>query len=327
MQTISETIHQLELGQAETFEGLTVFPLLARASRAADYRTLDEALERDDAHVREVSESGEVPNLLFENNGDQKVLLVDGDELVGAKQNRIINLSILVAAHSKIEIPVSCVEVGRWAYRRREFGSKHRSMYARARAAKSVQVTAHLKRAGRRYANQNAVWADIAECSLDLGVDSRTGAMEDIYRQHDARLAGYREAFQAQEGQVGAVFAVNGRVEGIEYFDSPQPFQKYLGRLVCSYAVGAMLEPCTGAAVASDEAVKDFLEQVANAETESYSALGIGEDLRLSAGALAGGALVAEDRVVHLAAFRRNMPGGPASAPLRRFRNGNLPVH
>jgi hypothetical protein len=96
MQTISDTINGLHLGEATSFEGLTVFPLVGDHVQEKDYLTLDEALEQEQARVIEVSEAGDVPNLLFENLGDRKVLLVDGDELVGAKQNRIINLTILV---------------------------------------------------------------------------------------------------------------------------------------------------------------------------------------------------------------------------------------
>jgi len=67
-------------------------------------------------------------NLAFENSSAEKILLVDGDELVGAKQNRVINLSILVAGGAKVVIPVSCVEQGRWAYRSREFSSARRAL-------------------------------------------------------------------------------------------------------------------------------------------------------------------------------------------------------
>jgi len=45
------------------------------------------------------------------------------------------------------------------------------------------------------------------------------------------------------------------------------------------------------------------MASVKQAQAEQFEALGDGEDLRLSGESLAGGALVAEERVVHLAAF------------------------
>ena len=325
MQTISSTIQDLHLGQAETFEGLTLIPLFGSTLREPDYLTLDQALEQKLARVLEVSEGGSVPNLLFENLGDRKVLLVDGDELVGAKQNRIINLTILVAAHSKIEIPVSCVEAGRWRYDSEEFDSRKRSMFSRARAAKTDNVTARMRTSGERYSEQTEVWDNIAACSMCLDVDSETGSMGDLYDQQEERIKGYREAFQAQDGQVGAVFAVNGAVQGVEYFDSPAPFRQYLDRLVGSYAVEAMLEPDASAPVMADESVKAFLEQVTQAGSESYAALGLGEDLRLSGEALAGGALLAEERIVHLAVFRLDPSEAEEDENDLHFRN--RPVH
>jgi hypothetical protein len=189
MQTINDTLRHLHLGAATVFEGMTVFPLFSDQLRDRDYLTLDEALEQGQARVSEVSEEGEVPNLLFENLGSRKVLLVDGDELVGAKQNRIVNLSILVGAHTKIEIPVSCVEAGRWSYQDREFSSTKRAMYSRARASKAEAVTVRMRRSGERYSDQSEVWNNIAECSADLDVDSLTSSMSDIYKRHEQRLA------------------------------------------------------------------------------------------------------------------------------------------
>ena len=73
------------------------------------------SLERVIVTVEEVSESGSVPNLLVENKGDIRILFIEGEELVGAKQNRVLNTSVLIAAKSRVKIPVSCVEAGRWA--------------------------------------------------------------------------------------------------------------------------------------------------------------------------------------------------------------------
>jgi len=320
MQTISDTINQLHLGGATTFEGLSVFPLFGDHIREKDYLTLDEALEQGKARVIEVSEGGDVPNLLFENLGDRKVLLVDGDELIGAKQNRIVNLTILVPAHTKIEIPVSCVEAGRWSYRSDEFSSAKRSMYSRARASKMQQVTTRLKCVGERYSDQSEVWEDIAACSADLEVDSPTRSMSDIYESHEQRLDQYREAFKAEDGQVGALFAINGEIQGLEVFDSSQTFSHYLGRLVSSYALSSLSERGEKKDLTAPD-TETFMEAVKNASADVFAALGEGNDLRLSGEVVSGGALEAEERIVHLAAFVAQSAQERARYQGRRFRN------
>jgi hypothetical protein len=76
-----------------------------------------------------VSEAGSVPELLVKNLAPSPVLILDGEELIGAKQNRIVNLAILVAAGQTLRIPVSCVEAGRWVHRSREFAAAGRARH------------------------------------------------------------------------------------------------------------------------------------------------------------------------------------------------------
>ena len=325
MQLINETLGQLQLGEAASFERLTVFPLLGAPSRAADYLTLDEALEAEQARVQEVSDSGSVPELRFDNLGGRRVLLVDGDELIGARQNRIVNLTILVPAHATIEIPVSCVEAGRWAHHSDEFSSGRRSMYARGRASKMEQVSACMKVSGDHYSDQAEVWNDIDTMACDLDVSSPTSAMADLYEGHEERLGAYRKAFKAEPGQQGAVFAINGAIIGLEYFDSPQPFAHYLDKLVGSYAMEAMLARETDGKAVTGDAVSGFLQTVAAASGDAYRALGEGEDLRLSDDRVVGGALVADRRVVHLAAFNLRHTGSYGCQRARHY--SDRPVH
>jgi len=56
------------------------------------------------------------------------ILILDGEELVGAKQNRVVNTTLLIAAASSTVIPVSCVEQGRWDYDSPDFRSELRMM-------------------------------------------------------------------------------------------------------------------------------------------------------------------------------------------------------
>ena len=122
MQIIQDTVAGLELGAPVVHQRMAMFPLLNRKSDAASrtYVTLDEALESATAQVSEVSDGGSVPELLFKNSGDKPVLLVEGEELVGAKQNRTLNVSILAPPGRETRIPVTCVErrtLGVWRRR------------------------------------------------------------------------------------------------------------------------------------------------------------------------------------------------------------------
>jgi hypothetical protein len=65
--------------------------------------------------IREKGEAGTVPELLVINEADSPVLLLDGEELIGVKQNRTLNTTILLKEHSRTIIPVSCTEAGRWS--------------------------------------------------------------------------------------------------------------------------------------------------------------------------------------------------------------------
>ena len=228
--TIAERIASLTLGLPARHRNLAVFPLVADGVGGADYLVLDEALERGLARVTEVSEAGSVPELAFENASDRDVLLLDGEELVGARQNRILNVTVLVGPKHRLVIPVSCVERGRWAYRSREFASAGRKLYARARAAKMAQVSSAMERTGARRSDQAFLWEDIARKHGRMAVDSRTEAMSDLYEASADALDGYRQAFDAVPGQVGAVFAVNGAVRGVEILDCPDTFARFLAK-------------------------------------------------------------------------------------------------
>ena len=58
------------------------------------YLTLKEALEKRLLVIKEVSAQASVPELKVINNADLPVLLLDGEELAGAKQNRVLNTTM-----------------------------------------------------------------------------------------------------------------------------------------------------------------------------------------------------------------------------------------
>ena len=111
---MTPTSTPFQLGDPVTYRGIVVTPVFPALDPRASYITLDEALPRG-LVITETSDAGSVPELAVVNPLADNVLLYDGEELVGAKQNRILNVSVLVGAGAKLPIPVSCVEQGRWA--------------------------------------------------------------------------------------------------------------------------------------------------------------------------------------------------------------------
>ena len=145
----------------------------------------------------------------------EKLRFVEGEELVGAKQNRIVNATFLVAGNTEIVIPVSCVEQGRWHYASHEFTSGKKMMHASLRRNHQADVKFSLNRGEGYRSNQGRIWEDI-EGKLDrMQVASDTAALSDAYESYKERLSGYLEKFSVMEWQCGAVFAINGRVLGL----------------------------------------------------------------------------------------------------------------
>jgi len=318
---IAATLKSLTLGTPQVFQNLALFPVLTGTEARADYSMLADALKGGQVRVTEVSAGGAVPELLLDNASPGRVLLLDGDELVGAKQNRVLNITILVGANRKIVIPVSCVERGRWSARSSEFRSEDRMMFAKGRASKMAQVSHSMRESGTRHSDQRAVWDAVDAKTTLFQAAAPTGAMSDVYDHVAGDVGEFRAAFLAQPRQVGGVFAIDGRPVGLELFDASGTFGSTLGRLVESYALDAIERRNRVSPVPDAARAMEFLARASGARAEVAQAVGEGEDVRLEAPGLVGEALVVDGRIVHLSVLEMGAEGSraePASERARR---------
>ncbi len=323
MTIITQRITRVNLGPRQYFSNLTMFPLVEENPCPAEFLLLEEALAAGLGRVTEISEGGSVPELKFVNEATRPVLLLDGEELIGAKQNRIINLTILVPPQSTIVIPVSCVEQGRWRSESKDFAAARRTHYASGRSRKTSRVTESMRRSGTRRTNQGEIWEDIEIKLSRMQVNTPTSAAAAIYEQKRHDLDRYREAFTPVANQTGALFAINGRAVGLDLFDSTKPLQNMLPGLVQSYALDAIDQfdgkNCAEAAPAAT--AESLLGDCAAAAVSNFPAIGLGQDLRLEGTGITGGALAIAERVIHLCAFR---PPEDEKSGSRRHRGGGI---
>ncbi len=289
IEAVSALLDRLEIGQPLSHGALTVVPLLAPAQADPDWLTLSEAGAA--VTIAEVSEAGEVPALSLVNDADRPVLLLDGEELIGAKQNRILNTTVLAAAHAAVRLPVSCVEQGRWRYRGTRFDAGDASVFASARARKAARVSTSLREVRIHLSDQGEIWRDVAGKASQHRVASPTGAQ--------GILAQARRALAPRPGQVGALVAVAGRWIGLDLLPSPGLFERAWPRLCAGYAAEAVGRDERAPAPDPHALLKDL----AQAPAEDAPAVGLGREYRLAGNAMAGAALVVEDKVAHLMAF------------------------
>ncbi len=325
---VEKLLDRVELGDAQVFENMTVFPLCLDNGKAPEYLTLGEAMEKKVLKVEEVDEGGSVPELKAVNEADIPVMLIDGEELIGAKQNRIVNLTVLLGKKSRTRIPVSCTEAGRWRYESREFQDSREVSPSRLRARKVAAVSEHMELEDSRDADQGEVWDEVEHLQAAMKVESGTSAMKDVYVAVTDDLGRSVKAFDRLPSQVGMLVMIDGEIAGLDLVPRNEAYASYHEKLVRSYAMGAMESRARenerwvrretrrrrGERVEGEDKDKNddagskaraFLDELRTTDEMKKRALGLGWDLRYKGAKAVGAALLYRSHVMHATFFRQ----------------------
>jgi hypothetical protein len=128
--------------------------------------------------------------------------------------------------------------------------------------------------------------------------------MNAMFKDHSSSLEEFVSAFATVPNQAGAVFATNGSIVGLELFDAATTYQKLMPKLIRSYALDAIDLAESGSVIGEAPSVETFLTAVCAAQQQAFPAIGEGEELRISGPKVAGSALLARNRIIHMAVFR-----------------------
>jgi hypothetical protein len=304
-----------QLGDPVEHRGIVITPLFPARDPVAAYITLDEGLPRG-LSITEVSDSGSVPELAVINPLDETVLLYDGEELVGAKQNRILNVSVLVGAGAKLPIPVSCVEQGRWNRSSVDFDAATHISHAHLRRRKAEMLAAQPMARG---VAQNEVWNEIGEKQERMSVASPTGANRDTFEAYGDRLRKLEDAFLLEPGQCGAVLAI-GDALCLDIVSRPAAFTVLWPKLRAGYLLDALER--LDQRPADIERIGGFVDEVADAPSTRGASAGLGDDVRLRGPGVIGSGLELDGELIQLSAFTSSDGGqrafGRIARPSRR---------
>ena len=150
------------VGDGTQIGNLTVFPVLTREQPdLGPFTTLEAALARGEAEVREVGEQGQVNALAVENKGETPIFVLAGTVLEGGKQDRQVGQDVVVGGKQQVNVEAFCVEQGRWTAQRegRTTGGKF--------APAKVLADSNVRAAGQYEKNQSQVWSEVSKVNVD----------------------------------------------------------------------------------------------------------------------------------------------------------------
>lgn len=302
---------QYALGDPQVAGPLAVFPIFGPEPQL-EYRVLADALELG-AFVKELDSGAVVGSVLVSNPTDLPLLIYEGEEVLGAQQNRTFDASVLVAAGSQVEVPVSCVERGRWdstRYGERFVSAAHTAdpslRRAKRRAADGLALAGLEPRA-----NQGEVWEIVDSRLSSLGVASASAAMSDAFDAHSTNLDSVVDTITARQGQVGAIAQTSDRVLVLDLVSRPDAFASLLPRLARGYALDALGGACARPDAATAERL---LSTALSARRQALPTPGAGHAFRIFGEALLGAGVEDDGELIQLCAF----PGEAGSAAIAR---------
>lgn len=264
--------------------------------------------------ITELSESGSVPELRVTNRSCNSLLILDGEELVGAKQNRVVNSTLLLSGESQTTIPVSCVEQGRWRSNSTSFQSSEAVMEMKLRRSKVRNVSDALHRGDGHSSEQAEVWAQIQALQSKAAHQSCTSAMNEVFKARARELQVAIDRLPCHECQHGLLVSIKGRMAGCDLLSRSAVYQRLHAKLIRSYVLDPLLEE-PGQPDPDESKARAFLGEVGRAQPEFHASVGLGTSIRFRNPTVAGAAVSHDSAVVHLAAFDLRSEAAPAGCP------------
>lgn len=263
------------VGSPHVAGNLAVFPIYAKTQQEiGEFTTLDAALEKGTAVVRELgaeaqpppapgaqgvmtNASGDAPRvntLVIENKGKLPILVLAGTVVKGGKQDRQIGEDFVISAGSTTPVDAYCVERGRWN------GERDGQNTGGVFQATKMLATSKVRAAGQHQKNQSGVWAEVSAVNA---ANKKSSASDTLMATLDdkevaakraavaGKVNGFLGSAEQKERIVGLAYAVDGKVRSVRWFWSHTLFELHRDTLVQTAAVEALTAESAGGAGAA----------------------------------------------------------------------------
>lgn len=283
-------LKHLSLAKRQNYENMTVVPILSDTNTPFDVLDLKEGLKMGLVKIEECDNSN-IEQVKLKNNSISPLILLDGEEIAGSLQNRIISQTMIIAPKSEIKIPVNCSEKGRNTYKS-EF---HYSNYM------ANSNTRRKKVYNKNKLRQNVVWSSIDDLEKDKNTCSKTNALRDSYEKNKYDIDSYLKHFKMENNQIGVICIVENKV-GLEIFNNHSLYEKYNEMLLRSYIIDSSNKEKINI---SNKELENILDSINDDSFIKKEAVGLGKYYKISNSYGNGHILIYENNMVHANFFKK----------------------
>jgi hypothetical protein len=238
-----DPISILNLGNPQTYENMTIIPLIIQKDKFIEFISIKEAEELD---LIEIVETDTVNQLEVINKSDKQILIPFGMTVKGGKQDRTIWEPILlpvggkqnIIKHNpgtikqKYTIPAKCIEQSRWNY-------------TKGRGFKSAKMRLHPNVAFEAISagGQSAVWNEIqshrSEMNYAMGIAPTQSYLE-MTENSEKDVEKIVRNFENVQNQGGIAVFINGEFIGLEFYANPQAWKTMSHDILKAFSIEAL---------------------------------------------------------------------------------------
>ncbi len=260
-------------------------------------------LEEGEFSIRETNPP-RVDAVIFENLSNLPVLVLDGEELLGARQNRISNTSVWLEPGRLYKLPVSCVEERRWEGGL-SFTPGNTVLNPSLRRILCSGVSKSLAENKGYKSDQHSLWKSIRYTLSTLRVSSRTLSVHDAYESLRSDIERYMSEAEELKGEFSGFIIETPDLIALDLFGSKEVLSKVFKKLIGSYLIEGFLARGRSPSI-SIRRMKGVISSLSQLDARRYpAAAGLGVEIRFGDGVkLLGKALLVRNELVHLSVFK-----------------------
>ena len=279
-------MRRLELGRPVLLGNMLIVPVLGDDG-CIETITLEEGLSKG-ASLRE---TGSIERVIVENSTEELLFVMDGEELIGERQDRMALFSTVVEKGEEFELPVVCIEKNRWE------GDTPFSTGFTAFPRLRKTLTFEGK------AIQEKVWSLIETKLKTLRVSSKTMSMHHSFVERERDLEIY-QGWEPEEEAVGVMAFSNRGFLCCDIFNTRSLFRGLKDKLIKGYALDALEDRMRGRSYSLDlKKINRIWKQIESAETVQLKEMKHGRHEIVSAETVKGKRYSFEDDTIHATFF------------------------